>query len=92
MILFCKILSKEEVTSVTTRTVAGSNLGHGRHFSPGRHLSGERTPSPDRAWYRNLRVPNFKFCQIKTHVFTKIYSTLPHSSKPPNVQAKVAAG
>lgn len=23
-------------------TVAASNLGHGRHFSPGRHVSGDR--------------------------------------------------
>jgi len=50
--------------SVASRAVAGSNLGHGRHFSPGRHLYGERPPSPGRAW-QNLRVPNLKFCQTK---------------------------
>jgi len=36
--------------SVATRTVAGSNPGHGWHFSGGHGVWRERPASPTRAW------------------------------------------
>jgi len=68
---------------VVTRTVAGSNLGHGRHFSPGRHLSGERPPSPARAKPTGVQL---KFCRNPKN--TRFYQNLqlppPQFKQPPN--------
>lgn len=49
--------------SVATRTVTGSNLGHGRRFSSGSHgVWRERPPSPDWAWQKP-KDAQMKFCR-----------------------------
>jgi len=74
----------EQITaSVPTRTVAGSNLDHRWLLSLGRQLSRERSRHPPTDHGRNLRVPNLKFCQNQTHVFTKNLQYPPPQLKIP---------
>jgi len=67
-------VTEQTKASVAMRTVAGSNLGHGRHFCPGRHLS-------DRAWQiqTGAQIKN----SAKTNIHTRVNkSTVPYLTVP----------
>jgi len=61
--------------SISMRTIAGSNLDHGRLFLSGQLQSIERGPT---GHGRSLRVLNLKFCQNPKHTCLPTYSNLPY--------------